>query len=334
MARLSLQVACRKDPSPNQSAFSLGKQRFVSKAAFSGLNRRTPLTPQHGAAAGLKCSNMDLSAPANAFWHYRYELRGDSMALHIATRWFEFERMTDGVTRIWEPHVIRVMQCNIWHVAGRDRDLLIDTGMGIASLREAAAEIFQKPLIAAATHTHLDHVGSLHEFPERIVHAAEAQTLARASENFSMLREDHPVEFITGLERAGYEVGPRFVTAVPRADFDMRNFSCPAALPTRVVEAGDVIDLGNRVFEVLHLPGHSPGSIGLFETATGIFFSGDAIYDGPLLDELPGSDIATYINTMRRLLKVPARVVHAGHDPSFDGARLRELARAYLDRRW
>lgn len=255
------------------------------------------------------------------------------MELHIADRWFSFERLSDGVTRIFEPHVIRVMQCNIWHVTGSKRDLLIDTGMGIASLAEAAREIFCKPLCAVATHTHLDHVGSLHEFPERIVHAAEADRLARASENFSMLREDHAVEFVAGLERAGYEVGPSFVTALPRADFDLRSFACPAAPPTRVVQEGEIIDLGNRVFEVLHLPGHSPGSIGLWEAGTNMLFSGDAIYDGPLLDELPGSDIDAYLSTMRRLAQLQARVVHAGHDPSFDGTRLRELARAYLARR-
>jgi glyoxylase-like metal-dependent hydrolase (beta-lactamase superfamily II) len=87
------------------------------------------------------------------------------------------------------------------------------------------------------------------------------------------------------------------------------------------------------VFEILHLPGHSPGSMGLWEASSGTLFSGDAIYDGPLLDELPGSDIETYVRTMRRLAKLPARIVHAGHDPSFDGARLRELAQEYLDRR-
>jgi hypothetical protein len=50
------------------------------------------------------------------------------MTLQIADRWFDYERLSDGITRIWEPHVIRVMQCNIWHVRGHDRDLLIDTG--------------------------------------------------------------------------------------------------------------------------------------------------------------------------------------------------------------
>jgi glyoxylase-like metal-dependent hydrolase (beta-lactamase superfamily II) len=255
------------------------------------------------------------------------------MALQIADRWFEYERISDGITRIWEPHVIRVMQCNIWHVQGRTRDLLIDTGMGIASLREAAAGIFGKALTAVATHTHVDHIGSLHEFADRIVHADEAHKLTCASGNFSMMREDHPVEYIAGLERAGYDVGACFITAVPRTDFDLRTFSCPAAPATRLVREGDVVDLGNRVFEIMHLPGHSPGSLGLWEARTGILFSGDAIYDGPLLDELPDSDITAYVSTMRRLEQIPARIVHAGHDPSFDGARLRQLARQYLERR-
>lgn len=255
------------------------------------------------------------------------------MTLSLAGRWFDYERLSDGITRIWEPHVIRVMQCNIWHVRGRDRDLIIDTGMGVASLHEAAQHLFDKPLTAVATHTHLDHVGSLHEFHDRIAHKAEADTLEKPSDNFSMLRSEHPVEMIAALESAGYVVDPCFVTALPRPDFNLSQFHCPPAPATRRVDEGDVIDLGDRVFEVLHLPGHSPGSIGLWEAATATLFSGDAVYDGPLLDNIPGSDIPAYLATMRRLEQLPARTVHGGHDPSFDGARLRQLARAYLERR-
>ena len=271
--------------------------------------------------------------PQAPTWTSSQPARIAAMTLRIADRWFEWERLADGVTRIWEPHVIRVMQCNIWHVRGRERDLLIDTGMGIGSLRNAAEDIFEKPLIAAATHTHLDHIGSLHEFRHRIVHEAEAGTLTRPSENWSMLRADHPVGFIASLENAGYQVDSCFITALPHAQFDLREFSCPPAPATRLVREGDVIDLGDRVFEVMHLPGHSPGSIGLWEASSQILFSGDAIYDGPLLDELSGSSIEDYLMTMRRLENLPARVIHAGHDPSFDGARLRQLAREYLQRR-
>ncbi len=62
-------------------------------------------------------------------------------------------------------------------------------------------------------------------------------------------------------------------------------------------------------------------------------FSGDAIYDGPLLDELGDSRIDQYCVTMERLMTLPVTVVHAGHDPSFGRDRLRQLAAAYLRRR-
>ena len=78
---------------------------------------------------------------------------------------------------------------------------------------------------------------------------------------------------------------------------------------------------------------HSRGSIGLWESSTGTLLSGDSIYDGPLLDELPGSNIADCIRTMERLRDLPVRVVHAGYDPSFGPERLLELIEQYLERR-
>jgi glyoxylase-like metal-dependent hydrolase (beta-lactamase superfamily II) len=82
--------------------------------------------------------------------------------------------------------------------------------------------------------------------------------------------------------------------------------------------------------EVLHLPGHSPGSIGLWESRGGILFSGDAIYDGPLLDMLPDSNVQDYIATMKRLRALPVTIVHGGHEPSFGRERMVALADAYL----
>ncbi len=99
------------------------------------------------------------------------------------------------------------------------------------------------------------------------------------------------------------------------------------------MDEGDVVDIGNRQFEVLHLPGHSPGSIGLWEKESGTLFSGDAVYDGPLLDDMEDSSIPDYIRTMKRLRELPVRVVHAGHDPSFGRERLIELVDSYLELR-
>jgi len=62
-------------------------------------------------------------------------------------------------------------------------------------------------------------------------------------------------------------------------------------------------------------------------------FSGDAIYDGPLLDEIGGADIPTFVRTMKRLRELPVKIVHAGHDASFGRDRLVALTDAYLAKR-
>jgi glyoxylase-like metal-dependent hydrolase (beta-lactamase superfamily II) len=254
--------------------------------------------------------------------------------MRIADRWFERARITDEITLLWEPHVVPFFRCNIWHVRGRDRDLLIDTGMGISSLKAAAADLLQKAVTAVATHVHADHIGSHHEFQDCIVHRSEAVGLRDPSGCYTLIGENFDPTDLSSFSTPGCAVtiGP-MITALPFAGYDLRSYRVQPAAVTRSVDEGDIIELGDRHFEVLHLPGHSQGSIGLWEKSTGTLFSGDSIYDGPLLDEFPGSSISDYVRTMRRLRELPVTVVHAGHEPSFGRERLMTLVDAYLKRR-
>ena len=254
------------------------------------------------------------------------------MAMQIADRWFERRSIGDDITLLWEPHVVPLLRCNIWHVRGRDRDLLIDTGMGICSLKDAARDLLQKPVTAVATHVHADHIGGHHEFEDCLIHKSEAVGLERPTGDYTLIGEEFDPMDLSALSFPGYEVEGPMITAMPYAGYDLRSYRVRPARVSRHVEEGDIVDLGDRTFEILHLPGHSRGSIGLWEKATGVFFSGDAVYDGPLLDNLSGSSRPDYIRTMRRLCEMPARIVHAGHDPSFGRERLVELAEAYLQR--
>lgn len=255
--------------------------------------------------------------------------------LPVLEPWFARRRVDDGITLLSEPAVNRVQLCNIWHVRGRDRDLVIDTGLGIASLRSAAEDLFAANLLAVATHYHYDHTGSLHEFDQRAIHRAEAETIATPGEIGGWLVvDDIPEQTRFDMIESGYDLSDELlISAVPHEGFDAAAYTVDAVTPTLVLDEGDVIDLGDRAFEVLHLPGHSPGSIGLWEEATGILFSGDALYDGPLLDNIPGADIDAYVRTMERLRELPVEVVHGGHDPSFDRARMVELTTEYVERR-
>lgn len=251
--------------------------------------------------------------------------------LRIADRWYTRRRVSDDVTLLFEPHVHPFLRCNIWHVRGRDADLLVDTGLGVASLKEEIADLIDKPLIAVATHIHYDHVGCLHEFDQRVMHAVEAPRMADYREFCWLTREAFPTEFRDLIEAEGF--GDVLIDAVPDGRFSVEDYRITSTRPTRIVDEHDVVDLGDRRFEVLHLPGHSPGSLGLWEASSGTLFSGDAIYDGPLLDELEDSSIPDYLATMKRLRSLPVSVVHGGHEPSFGRDRLMELADAYIARR-
>ncbi len=238
------------------------------------------------------------------------------MKIVTADAWYAVHRIEDGITHIEEPYIKPFYRCNIWHVRGRDRDLLVDSGMGVVSLREQVAQLAERPLLAVASHTHFDHIGCHHEFAERAVHAAEAGLMAAPGRKETLIDP---------------YVSDDIFTALPPGEYTSETYAVTPAPATRILEDGDIVDLGDRHFEVLHTPGHSPGSIMLFERASGVLLSGDTVYDGPLIDDAYHSDIEQYVASMRRIFDLPVRVVHGGHFPSFDGARYRELIRDFLD---
>lgn len=233
-----------------------------------------------------------------------------------ADQWYRIRRLEDGVTWIDEPHIIEFYRCNIWHVRGRDRDMLVDSGMGVVSLREWVPLVTERPLDAVASHTHFDHVGCHHEFPCRLCHRAEADILA------------HPTRENTLAE---IYVTDEIFTALPPEPYQSTRYSVASAPATRLLDDGDVIDLGDRQFEVIHTPGHSPGGIALWEAATGLLISGDIVYDGELIEGTSALEQAQYISSMERLLALPVRVVHGGHFPSYSGARHRQIITRWLE---
>jgi glyoxylase-like metal-dependent hydrolase (beta-lactamase superfamily II) len=237
------------------------------------------------------------------------------MQIATAENWYETRSLDDGVTHIWEPHIRPFYRCNLWHVRGRERDLLVDSGMGVVGLRERIAILAGRPILAVASHTHFDHIGAHHEFAERAVHRAEADILAKPTRRATYadvyVKDDTIEDMFTMLPPGSYHSGDYQVASAP---------------PTHLLADGDSVDLGDRNFQVIHLPGHSPGGIGLWEAATGIFFSGDTIYDGPLIDDV----VEDYIRSMERLRALPVRVVHGGHFPSFGRERFIALIDAYL----
>ena len=242
--------------------------------------------------------------------------------LPVTVPWFCFTAVDERTTLIQEPYVRDLLRANAWHLRGRDRDVLVDCGLGVTALAPLLLERFGREPVLVVSHAHLDHMGSAHEFRHVWAHPLEPVDDPQPG---SLHGPTLAAE--VGLDE---ELPPVLLTGRPHEDYDIGTYRLRPAARTRALDDGDVVNLGDRALTVLHLPGHSPGSIVLFDERDGTLFSGDVIYDDDLLDSLSGSDPGQYARSLRRLRDLPVRRTHAGHGDSFDRDRLRHLIDSYL----
>jgi glyoxylase-like metal-dependent hydrolase (beta-lactamase superfamily II) len=129
-------------------------------------------------------------------------------------------------------------------VKGSKKAVLIDSGMGTGDLKGFLAPyVGGLPLEVAFTHFHGDHTGQSDRF---------------ISDNVEYINEADRSHVVTSLREKG--VGQDAL------EKNLRN-----------IKDDDILDLGDRKLIVYQVPGHTPGSIVLFEKETGYLFTGDSI---------------------------------------------------------
>lgn len=166
--------------------------------------------------------------------------------------------------------------------------ILVDTGMGVGNIKSVVDRYTNLPVQVVNTHAHWDHIGGNHQFEEIAIHEAEVEKLRQGVRN-DFLRIQMRKE---NLSRP-----------LPM-DFRLENYHIPPSNPTRLLKDGDYLVLGEYKLEVLHLPGHSPGSICLWNSDSGHLFTGDVIYPGPLYAHIPGSNLQEYIKSIKTLRRI------------------------------
>jgi len=236
----------------------------------------------------------------------------------VAVDWFQHERVAPDLIRITEKYFDPIARANLWLLEGRDRHLLIDTGLGVSDLASYLAPLLDKPLTVVCTHMHFDHAGGLADFKNTCLHCHEIDLMQRGDADAALARPDQ-----------GFNLDEYFAE-LPYAGFSAAAYRFRPCVVQRALQEGDVIDLGNRALEVVHLPGHSPGSIALHERAQDTLYSGDVVYDGELIDNALGCVPEEYGRSMERLARLAPGLVHPGHYHSFDTERMHHLIAEYL----
>ena len=218
--------------------------------------------------------------------------------------WFDVRELEPGVHLVGEPgHV------NSFLVQGQRSAVLLDTGLGVANIRAVAEELTDKPLLVVNSHYHFDHTGGNRLFDQIAIHREGAGLLQRPAPDG--LAEGY-MEYTQRLLDAW---GPykkaddlyfhlltveRLVRPLPDG-FDPAGYRVVPSHPTRLLEDGDVLDLGGRRLHVLHTPGHSPDCICLLDRDNGLLFGGDTINTGPVYAHLEESDLARFAESTARL---------------------------------
>lgn len=159
-------------------------------------------------------------------------------------------------------------------IVGREKALLIDSGMGIGSLRKEVEKITDLPVILINTHGHPDHAGGNAEFAPALMCPAEFDVYEQMATLEYRKKDSGPKHKDGEGPRGGgpHGEGPHGPHGEgPGPELQPTG---PAPVP---VEDGARIDLGGRVAEVLYTPGHTHGSISIFDRETASLFVGDNV---------------------------------------------------------
>ncbi len=186
-----------------------------------------------------------------------------------------------------------------------DAGLLKKGSYKIQSIQKAGFELSSIKRIIM-THTHLDHIGCLSEIQKQIpwaelwVQHLEADLLEQGDE-----RAVYGMDMFKGMCQMQFGIKPgAFKFQVHRK-----------------LQGGETLDLGDTVWETIHIPGHSMGSIGLYHRLMKILIPGDVVYSDYAIGrfDLYGADAAELKKSLMGLSELEVDILLPGHNQIVKG---------------
>ncbi len=229
--------------------------------------------------------------------------------------WFEVYEIRPGVFAIYEPGQFEEVISYL--IAGAERALLFDTGLGIGDMRGLVSELTDRDVVVLNSHTHYDHVGGNHAFD-----TVYGTDLDYTREHERGRPHDEVAEF----------VGEGWIWKDTPEGFSAGAYvSRPFQVTERVAD-GQLISLGDVELEVLLTPGHAPDSLCLLDRQRRLLFTGDTFYPATLYAHLPGSTFDDYQQTAARLAGLASAVdvvLPAHNEPTLPSSELIKLGNAF-----
>ena len=163
-----------------------------------------------------------------------------------------------------------IPDCHVYLLGKRSSKDLTLVDAGLTGKDEYKLKSIQKAGIALSdikrvimTHTHLDHLGCLPEIMEQLT---EAQLWIHRDEAVPLEKGDESIAF-----------GMKMFEGMVQTMFGKKPGAFKMTTDRRLV-GDETLEIGEMVWEVIHIPGHSPGGIALYNPAGKILIPGDVVY--------------------------------------------------------
>lgn len=180
-------------------------------------------------------------------------------------------------------------------LVGEHHALLFDTGYGFDDLHGLVRRITDLPLYVVNSHGHVDHACGNWQFEEVFIHSEDVAVCI-----------EHNGEAMRRSEMEGAELP---------ADFDLVEYLAHDCGNLRPVVEGDVFELGGITLEVVELPGHTKGSIGLLYRQERILYVGDAVNCFVWLFLPEAAKLSVYKDTLYKVRALPFDRMIQSHEP-------------------
>ena len=209
------------------------------------------------------------------------------------------------MTRKEQIYTVTELEPGIWRIGnsmvymdlmvGTHHALLFDTGYGFGSLRDVVRGITDKPLYVVNSHGHVDHACGNEQFGGAYIHQLDME-----------LATEH-----NGRDMRMAELE----TAEVPLDFDLEGYLTLGTGELKPAGEGDTFDLGGLTLQVLHLPGHTAGSIGLWCPERKLLWVGDAMNCFVWLFLPEAQSLNTYIASLHKAAALPFTHMIQSHEP-------------------
>jgi len=188
----------------------------------------------------------------------------------ISEAWFEVIKLPNNVYAFFEPG--HQEQVNSFLILGTKKDILYDTGFGIASIKCAYDELMQiedlpfHHLMVILSHSHLDHIGGSAEFDKvYLLNNEYGKNKLKKGVRKGIFSEYMAELTPPPNPPKGYDPNEFFISPFPEEKIG-------------TIDGGEIIDLGDRQFRVIRTMGHTEDSVCLYDADNLLLFTSDSVH--------------------------------------------------------